>query len=192
MSYFYVHKRCQAFISNNSIKKFTLWIFTLYVTILTSFQENDPYANFIQTRFGSLVTKKKKKKKICGTENAGLANIHCLIVTENEDKVLMWSFHNKDILYYNSRWDFHDALVEQLLVQSYQFKPHRQYHVLLLQFLLLPLSFSLVCFWWLFHLLADLLHITHDGVVITLHCAEALTKHVNHRVTIGWKVKQKL
>ena len=28
---------------NNSIKKFTLWSFTLYVTILTSFQENDPY-----------------------------------------------------------------------------------------------------------------------------------------------------
>ena len=28
---------------SNSIKKFTLWIFTLYVTILTSFQENDPY-----------------------------------------------------------------------------------------------------------------------------------------------------
>ena len=28
---------------NNSIKKFTLSIFTLYVTILTSFQENDPY-----------------------------------------------------------------------------------------------------------------------------------------------------
>ena len=27
----------------NSIKKLTLWIFTLYVTILTSFQENDPY-----------------------------------------------------------------------------------------------------------------------------------------------------
>ena len=31
---------------NNSIKKFTLWIFTLYVTILTSFQENDPYLLF--------------------------------------------------------------------------------------------------------------------------------------------------
>ena len=46
---------------------------------------------------------KKEKKKECGTENAGLANIHCLTVTENEDKVLMWSFHNKDILYYNSR-----------------------------------------------------------------------------------------
>ena len=30
---------------NNSIKKFTLWIFTLYVTILTSFQENDPDTN---------------------------------------------------------------------------------------------------------------------------------------------------
>ena len=28
---------------NNSIKKFTLWIFTLYVTILISFLENDPY-----------------------------------------------------------------------------------------------------------------------------------------------------
>ena len=28
---------------NNNIKKFTLWIFTLYVTIVTSFQENDPY-----------------------------------------------------------------------------------------------------------------------------------------------------
>ena len=28
---------------NNIIKKFTLWIFTLYVTILTSFQENGPY-----------------------------------------------------------------------------------------------------------------------------------------------------
>ena len=27
--------------TNNSIKKSTLWIFTLYVTILTSFQEND-------------------------------------------------------------------------------------------------------------------------------------------------------
>ena len=26
-----------------ALKKFTLWIFTLYVTILTSFQENDPY-----------------------------------------------------------------------------------------------------------------------------------------------------
>ena len=32
---------------NNSIKKFTLWIFTLYVTILTSFQENDPYMCFL-------------------------------------------------------------------------------------------------------------------------------------------------
>ena len=28
---------------NNSIKKFTLWIFALRVTILTSFRENDPY-----------------------------------------------------------------------------------------------------------------------------------------------------
>ena len=27
---------------NNNIKKFTLWIFTHYVTVLTSFQENDP------------------------------------------------------------------------------------------------------------------------------------------------------
>ena len=31
---------------NNSIKKFTLWILTLCVTILTSFQENDPYLLF--------------------------------------------------------------------------------------------------------------------------------------------------
>ena len=28
---------------NNSIKKFTLGIFTLYVTLLTNFQESDPY-----------------------------------------------------------------------------------------------------------------------------------------------------
>ena len=28
---------------NNNIKKFTFWTFTLCVTVLTSFQENDPY-----------------------------------------------------------------------------------------------------------------------------------------------------
>ena len=32
---------------NNNIKKLTLWIFTLYVTVLTSFQENDPSMNFL-------------------------------------------------------------------------------------------------------------------------------------------------
>ena len=32
--------------ANNSIKKFTLWIFTFYVTVLTSSEENDPYMVF--------------------------------------------------------------------------------------------------------------------------------------------------
>ena len=33
----------------NSIKKITLWIFTLYVTNWTSFQENEPYTNICFT-----------------------------------------------------------------------------------------------------------------------------------------------
>ena len=37
---------------NNNIKKFTLCIFTLYVTVLTSFQENDPYIYIPYTDIG--------------------------------------------------------------------------------------------------------------------------------------------
>ena len=37
---------------NNNIKKFTLSIVTLYVTVLTSFQENDPYWAIQRSWFG--------------------------------------------------------------------------------------------------------------------------------------------
>ena len=46
---------------NNNIEKLTFWIFTLYVTVLTGFQENDPY------KLSQLVCKTQVKTVMAST-----------------------------------------------------------------------------------------------------------------------------